>query len=140
MNGQTIFSPVEQVDEIQSIKDISNALANIGLQNSAKQLVLISEIEPEDLGSGVPLTLSSALSFYKFLRNKYFSIEPDMGLSDEGEIQAYWNLSNNETVWVYFLNNNNLSYFIKSATTRVTDTTTIDNIYQIFTESKVSRC
>ena len=140
MNGQTIFSPVEQVDEIQSIDDVANALTELGLHGSAKRITSLNNLTADDLGEDLPLTFTSALSFLEFSKCKYFEIEPQMALSDAGEIHAYWKLTNGDRVYIDFLNNKEFLYFINTSNNSYRDTTTLDYIVHRLTDSKVSKC
>ena len=127
----TLGNKANEVVENINIDFICNSLQDLGLIDSSKQIKFINEIKEEDRSSDRSLTIESTLSFYEFSKKKIFELEPQMCLSYEGEICAYWKFPNRDRVSIEFLKNKKLKYFIRSSNKCYSDTTTIDNIFQV---------
>ena len=139
MNAETAFSPPENLDDVQNIDSILDALSNDGLTDSVKQISILKDLKAEEIETGMTLPFESVKNYYEFSKLKFFSIEPGMGLSHEGDISATWNLSNDDTVCIRFLKNMTLEVVVLTKENKFSCTSDNDNIVNLLVESSISR-
>ena len=139
MNAQPQITEFNDADENVNVDVICNSLHGLGLNYSAKRITDLFYVKEEDSEPGIHLTLNSVLEYFEFAKNKYFDNEPGISLDNNGDLNAFWELSDDKYVKIKFQQNKNLTYLIKTTDNIISNSTSNNEIIKVLVENKVCR-